>query len=179
VNAQQPQIINVDPNFLRNFPWPGSSRPFKFVTQVLSKQKCNQCNEHSLEPLIIPPTWSKSVNTAPALKSVWKQAIEELRTAFQLIVIGYSMPTTDTFFQYLLTLGLEQNPHLSRVVVVNLGPGSSTGAPQDDPKLEQSPVGERYRKVFSRSLSDRDQLKFVAKKFEDFASRLESYASTI
>ena len=57
------------------------------------------------------------------------------------------MPPTDTFFQYLLTLGLASNPAFHRVVVVN--------------RDNSEDFRERYEKVFSRSLSDRGRLQFL------------------
>ncbi|MFO1519074.1 MAG: hypothetical protein U1F57_05360 [bacterium] len=124
----------------------GEKISFKMSTEILKHTKCNQCQKTSLIPLIIPPTWSKAVGNLPIFK-VWKQAIEEIKTASQIIVIGYSMPQTDTFFQYLLALGLAENPRFHRVVVVNF----------DDSEVFK----ERYRKVFSRSLMDRGRLKFL------------------
>ena len=68
------------------------------------------------------------------------------------------MPRTDTFFQYLLTLGLAENPKLHRVIVVDVDK-------RDD-------FRGRYEKVFSRSLSDRGALKFLTPlKFEEFTER--------
>ena len=35
------------------------------------------------------------------------------------MVIGYSMPVTDTFFKYLFALGSDSDVHLERFVVIN------------------------------------------------------------
>jgi len=128
---------------------------FKMVTDVLSKTSCRECNKHdTLEPLIIPPTWSKAMKDSPFAK-VWASAVEEIQKAFQIVVIAYSMPTTDTFFQYLLTLGLASNPKLHRVVVID--------------KDGSEDFKERYKRVFSRSLVDRGRLKFLTGvTFKDF-----------
>jgi hypothetical protein len=89
------------------------------VTGVLRNTKCNKCDKEGvLTPFIIPPTWSKTVEGTP-LPSVWAAAVDAISKAFQIVVVGYSMPSTDTFFQYLMTLGLQGNPNLHRVVVVN------------------------------------------------------------
>ena len=61
------------------------------------------------------------------------------------------MPPTDTFFQYLLTLGLGKNSVLSRIIVVNPMEGGEE---------------ERYSKVFARALPDRQQLQFRGSKFD-------------
>src|SRR5206468_2264128 len=89
------------------------------------------------------------------LPAVWRKAVEAVKVASQIVVIGYSLPPTDTFFQYLLTLGLGDNPNLHRVVIVN---------PDHLKEFK-----ERYRRVFSRSLDDRGRLKFLAMTFTQFA----------
>ncbi len=56
-------------------------------------------------PLIVPPTWSKT-EYHTILKSVWAQAAKEISEAKYIIIIGYSLPPSDLFFQYLLALGM-------------------------------------------------------------------------
>jgi hypothetical protein len=125
----------------------GTRFKMQMMTEVLPNTPCNSCRKTDvLEPFVIPPTWSKAVGNTP-LKGIWAQAVKEIETAFQIVVIGYSMPQTDTFFQYLLTLGLANNSRLNRVVVVN---------------RDQSPeFRESYTRVFSRNLLDRGRLKFL------------------
>jgi len=120
---------------------------FKMVTEILQKKRCENCDKAgALKPILIPPTWSKAVSKTVAAK-VWASAVKEIKEAFQIVVIGYSMPPTDTFFQYLLTLGLTSNSQLHRVVVVN--------------KDETDDFRDRYKKVFARSLDDRGRLIFI------------------
>ena len=109
-----------------------------------------------LKPLLSPPTWSKAIGKTP-LARVWSAAIHEIQTAFQIAVIGYSMPLTDTFFQYLLTLGPQTNPTLNRVVVVNSD--------------ECEEFKNIYKRIFSRSLDDRRRLQFISLRFKDFVGR--------
>jgi NAD-dependent SIR2 family protein deacetylase len=148
------QIVPASPIPAGHIPSPllknGDQINFKMVTHVLKNTECEECHEKdTLEPIIIPPTWSKVIENSPLIK-VWETAVEEIKNAFQLIVIGYSMPPTDTFFQYLLTLGLFSNAKLHRVVVVN--------------KDNSEDLKGRYKKVFSRSLQERGQLKFLNNK---------------
>ena len=125
----------------------GTSLNFAMVTKVMSQYACDKCKQNrTLSPIIIPPTWSKMVEGSPISK-VWETAVAELNTAFQIVVIGYSMPLTDTFFQYLLTLGLSANSSLHRVVVID---------PNDSDEFRQ-----RYEGVFSRSLIERGRLEFL------------------
>jgi hypothetical protein len=68
---------------------------------------------------LIPPSWDKSeYQTITA--TVWAKAVDELRSATRICIIGYSMPQSDLFFKYLLTLALSQNHRLFKLVVVDL-----------------------------------------------------------
>ncbi len=147
------EIQPVEPNALpqnRHFIIPmenGQDVPLRIVTEVLAHTSCKACNKTEvLEPVTIPPTWSKKIDGTPLAK-VWATAVKEIKEASQIVVIGYSMPPTDTFFQYLMTLGLAKNPRLHRVVIVN--------------KDNSDEFKDRYRKVFSRRLDDRGRLKFL------------------
>ncbi len=80
---------------------------------------CTQCGA-SMQPLLVPPSWDKSEFRAIMLP-VWKQAIEEIQNATRICVIGYSMPESDAFFQYLITLGLSANHRLEKLIVVDKG----------------------------------------------------------
>jgi hypothetical protein len=133
----------------------GTRFKMQMMTEILPNTPCSFCEKIGvLEPFVIPPTWSKAVGNTP-LKGIWAQAVEEIKTAFQIVVIGYSMPQTDTFFQYLLTLGLANNSRLNRVVVVN--------------RDQSSEFRESYTRVFSRNLLDRGRLQFLTgKTFKDF-----------
>ncbi len=56
------------------------------------------------QPLIIPPTFNKASQHG-ALSTVWRQAATELRGARDIYVIGYSFPRSDSFFEFLYSLG--------------------------------------------------------------------------
>jgi hypothetical protein len=132
---------------------------FDMVGRVMSEAACQTCKAHkTLEPIIIPPTWAKDIRDTP-LPAIWNKAVSVIREAQQIIVIGYSMPVTDTFFQYLLTLGLSENPHLNRVVIVN-------------PAAAWPDTRDRYRSVFSRSLADRNRLNFLTFTFSSFLQHM-------
>ncbi|MFH0964821.1 MAG: hypothetical protein V2A58_12530 [Planctomycetota bacterium] len=125
---------------------------YPMVTQTLAKTKCPICSTAgTLSPAVIPPTWSK-MPTQYGFDQVWRKAIDVISNASQLVIIGYSMPPTDTFISYLLALGLLERATLSRVVVVN-----------PDERAE-----ERYKEVFSRGVHGRGQLRFVKKTFQGF-----------
>lgn len=73
-----------------------------------------------MQPLLVPPSWDKS-EFRNIMLPVWKKAIEEIQNATRICIIGYSMPESDAFFQYLITLGLSANHQLEKVVVVDKG----------------------------------------------------------
>ena len=144
-----PPSHSIDP-FLKD----GTRLFFEMVTNVMLNTPCDQCKEEgTLEPVVIPPTWSKAVSGTPLAK-VWEMAVNEIKNVFQIIVIGYSLPPSDTFFQYLLTLGLSTNANLHRVIVIN----------NDD----SAEFKQRYERVFSRSLNARGRLIFRNKTFDEF-----------
>lgn len=130
---------------------------FELYNLIIRHGTCDVCGQvGSLEPYIIPPTWSKRI-VNPELRNVWRAIVEEVKKAYQMIIIGYSMPQTDTFFQYLLTLGLKENNNLNRVVIVN---------PDKSGELEA-----RYRGVFSRSMTARGRIFFEDVTFEEFVEK--------
>ncbi|HUT53573.1 MAG TPA: hypothetical protein VM658_09295 [bacterium] len=124
----------------------GTKWPFRMVTHVMKNTQCQRCKQNLLEPEIIPPTWSKYIKGSP-LPAVWANAVKEIEGASQIVIIGYSMPLTDTFFQYLLTLGLSANPNLHRVVVANWD--------------NSQELVERYESKFSKSMKERHRLRFL------------------
>ncbi len=70
------------------------------------------------EPVIVPPTWNKG-RYHGAIESVWRRAAKELSEAETVIIIGYSLPTTDQFFHYLFGLGCVGGHLLRRVILCN------------------------------------------------------------
>jgi len=75
------------------------------------------CN-HQVEPVIVPPTWAKG-GQSTILRPVWTRALQALREAGRIFIIGYSLPRTDEFFKYLLALALSTNEQLDKIIVVN------------------------------------------------------------
>ena len=68
-------------------------------------------------PFLVPPTWDKA-SGSKGLASVWRRAAEELAAADNIVVIGYSMPVTDTFFKYLFALGVDSDVDIEKFVVI-------------------------------------------------------------
>jgi hypothetical protein len=76
-----------------------------------------QVREQQLVPLLVPPTWKQSIGSD--LSGVWDEAVASLRTATRLFIVGYSFPSTDQHFKYLLAAGLQENISLRKIYFVN------------------------------------------------------------
>ena len=63
--------------------------------------------------MIVPPSWDKTEYRSD-LVMVWRRVAIELRNATSTIVCGYSLPPTDSFFQYLYGLGTVGDVPLER-----------------------------------------------------------------
>lgn len=72
-------------------------------------------------PELVPPTWRKLF--ARELVEIWKIALEELKSATRIVILGFSMPETDLHFKYLLAAGLRENVSLREIVFVDKNPG--------------------------------------------------------
>jgi NAD-dependent SIR2 family protein deacetylase len=91
------------------------------VISTKVSSKCSKCDQ-ILRPLLIPPSWNKAGSDmfgADAVTTLWSEAENALATATRICVIGYSVPETDAFFRYLLTLALSRNHHLHALIVID------------------------------------------------------------
>lgn len=67
---------------------------------------------------IVPPSWNKT-QYASQFGQVWKRAAVEIEEAEEIIIAGYSIPPTDSFFRDLLALSLAGRTRVRKLVVVN------------------------------------------------------------
>jgi len=82
---------------------------------------CSECHEHNL-PLIIPPVLNKVYRQHPVIRRIWNHAADEVKSANELIIWGYSLPPTDFYSKWLLlqARGTHNSPsNLSRVTIIN------------------------------------------------------------
>jgi hypothetical protein len=68
-------------------------------------------------PAIVPPSWNKT-QYQNTFGRVWEYAASELAGAENIVVIGYSLPETDSFFRDLFRLGVAGPTRLKRFIVV-------------------------------------------------------------
>ena len=85
--------------------------------------------------LLLPPTWQKVFGGH--LTGVLTKAVKALSEATRIIVIGFSMPPTDTHFKYLLAAGLQSNISLRKIVFVNPG-FDETKKPEESKQLRNN-----------------------------------------
>jgi NAD-dependent SIR2 family protein deacetylase len=120
---------------------------------------CSKCTKTGLRLLIVPPSWDKS-EYRDKMRPVWTKATEALKRAKRICIIGYSMPETDTFFRFLLTLGLADNHQLFKFVVVDLIISSGSSA------VEKT-IEQRYRDILEEPFASR-RFEFFGDGFANF-----------
>jgi hypothetical protein len=105
------------------------------------------------------------------MRPVWNQAVNALKTANRICVIGYSMPETDTFFKFLLALGLAENHRLYRFVLVDLlAKKTLAGDFSSEPQLPNN-IEARYKAMFETT--------FVKRRFKFFPDGFAGFLSNI
>lgn len=106
--------------------------------------KCEKCKGKSiLEPLLVPPTWNKSAYR-DRINKIWQVAIDEIKKASNIFIIGYSIPPTDMYFEYLITLGLKENDIVDNIVVVD-APSCKDKSMPLIPTAGSSELDEKYK----------------------------------
>jgi hypothetical protein len=93
------------------------------LLQIISKVNKQVCCGEKLEedPFIVPPTWNKTVYHEQ-IRSVWEKAAFSLHDAENIFILGYSLPGTDLFFNYLFALGVDMETILKSFNVYNIDP---------------------------------------------------------
>jgi hypothetical protein len=86
----------------------------------------------SVESDIIPPTWNK--NVPEGIRANWIRAYESLRKANEIRILGYSLPITDNYIKYLLSISLLDSENLKRIDIITLD--------------NQNLARQRYEKMF-------------------------------
>jgi len=97
------------------------------------------------DPDILPPIFNKL--STGNVEGIWRTALNRLRTAKNVVVVGYSLPRTDIYMQYFLKAALGPNRDLNRISFF-------------DPMFwqdgaESSDMEQRYRACFSPQVQKR------------------------
>ncbi|GEM_PF-2678885 len=110
---RQPFVPGQDEDWENTAGWPGP-RIFADYSEL---------RKQNFSPLLLPPTWRKDSHTDQYSRmdfsSVWDAAVAALRTATNIIILGYSVPSTDQHFRYLIAAGLRDNISLRKIFFVN------------------------------------------------------------
>lgn len=101
------------------------------------------------DPLILPPVFNKMAT--PDINNVWSQALDAIRHAINIIIVGYSLPKTDIYMQYFLKSAVGPNENLSRIVVFN------PVLFEDSKACDE--MRHRYAECFSEPFRDRIEYK--------------------
>lgn len=83
------------------------------------------CKLHgSLDSDIIPPIWNK-YNHETVMQS-WKTAYSLIKEASQIRILGYSLPKSDNYVKYLLSIGLKNSYNVKNIDVITLDSDGAT-----------------------------------------------------
>lgn len=154
--ANCPECAKVTPYFVQEYLqenhllFSGNDSPFKLhIGSTIGRHAhpTTDGKRHLLEqkPFLIPPIWNKS-EFSKALISVWSRATDELSQAENIFVIGFSLPSTDTFFRDLYAIGTTSDKILRRFWVANPDPDVS--------KKFQEFLGPGARQAFKSGAKD-------------------------
>jgi hypothetical protein len=109
--------VPIDPNFSAN----GLSDWIKNRAMAHLESSGYSAKPERVTPAIIPPMLGKS-SESRVIRKMWNTAIDLLRSARQIWIIGYSFPVTDAFMVRLLAEGLRDNHDLEFLAIVNIEP---------------------------------------------------------
>lgn len=148
------KVLDVDKSFASqqwrsNPEWGENLR--LHITGALSKLE--HCGKPCLpESVIVPPTWNKA-EYQDVIARVWSRAAEELSDAENVVVMGYSLPRTDEFFQYLFRLGTVSDKLIRRFIVCDPDDGVAERCKE---LLANDPRGRlrHYPRAFSAAVSE-------------------------
>jgi hypothetical protein len=84
----------------------------------LNKLINHKYGNYGYVPYIIPPTWNKTMYHND-ISPVWRKAVKCVHEAENIIIIGYSMPDSDAFFRYFLSLGTNSPTRIKNLWVIN------------------------------------------------------------
>jgi SIR2-like domain len=97
------------------------------------------------DPQILPPISNKmSGNTSD---DIWRIALQRLREAKNVVIVGYSLPRTDIYMQYFLKAAFGPNMDLNKVFVFD--PALYSGSD------ENKDMRKRYQECFASQLHKR------------------------
>jgi hypothetical protein len=117
--------------------------------------QCRKCQQRAIQPMLVPPSWDKT-EYQNLMQPIWNQAVTQLKNATRICIIGYSLPESDAYFKYLLTLGLAENHGLYKFIVVDLAQRSfNLLDAEDERKGKPKTLRERYGELLEDLFQER------------------------
>lgn len=65
---------------------------------------------------IVPPLWNKSLPRG--IRAGWREALELLKEANDIRILGYSLPETDSYIRYLFRAAAAESTNLKRIDII-------------------------------------------------------------
>jgi hypothetical protein len=124
--------------------------------RIFKNMECRECQRQAFQPMLVPPSWDKT-EYQDLIQPIWNRAVAELQKATRICIIGYSLPESDAYFKYLLTLGLSENHGLYKFIVVDLAQPLVTSWDQQE-QLSSSKtktLRERYDELLEALFRER------------------------
>lgn len=118
---------------------------------IFKTMECRECQKHAFQPMLVPPSWDKT-EYQDLIQPIWNQAVAELQKATRICIIGYSLPESDAYFKYLLTLGLSENHGLYKFIVVDLA--QQLVRPWDEREQQQNSKTKTLRERYDELLEE-------------------------
>ena len=98
-----------------NFPQPASRKRESSASKAIDPDFTDLPRALD-DPYILPPIFNKT-SSGPTV--MWKEALNQLREAKNVTIVGYSLPRTDIYMQYFLKSALGPNLNLNKITVFN------------------------------------------------------------
>ena len=141
-------------------------RKITSLPENIFEQECEKCRETALGFFLVPPSWDKT-DFREAISPVWREALLRLSCARRVVIIGYSMPQTDVFFKYLITVALARNSRLFKLNVVDSRHQQTIRDIIDGLKQDWHPLEVRYRELLEPIFAQR-RFRFYENGFEGY-----------
>ena len=122
----------------------GSIQEHAFYKTQTNENTCH-CGHFPLTPVIVSPSYVRDIRNADLL-SLWKNALEYLRTARKWVIIGYSLPSEDLAIRSLLMRAFRAREEMASAPKIHVVQRAHEGALTNTDIAFQA----RYLSLFSQ-----------------------------
>jgi hypothetical protein len=121
---------------------------------IFKNMECIKCGQRAFQPMLVPPSWDKT-EYRDLIQPVWSRAVDELKQATRICIIGYSLPESDAYFKYLLTLGLSENHGLYKFIVVDWAQPTQPNWDERQQSVRVKTLQDRYNELLEDLFRER------------------------